>query len=473
MIDETTPELSRDVADVLQALARADSATDAAASWDHKTLEVALLWQGMLFDIKHYPMHASVHIGAHADNDFRVQTPTVAAAHFALVEATAAGPLVHWTDKMVMAQVGQDGVVHGRDMLLHQGTVELNASQHYGYRLGLHDRLALQCDALTFVIRFVSPAARLPNRDKRGRDVLYWGALAAAVSLHALVVLLLWQAPSVSPASHDDTLNTPAHIARLALRQFRNPENLLHPAFAPATGAQQHKAAQAAASEAAAMRSTPTAAAASKTDHDRKVVMASGLLKALTSGKLAGMSDVLAGGGLGAGMNRALAGLRGGSHDNHVGSLTGHGHGADATGKSVGISGMVQSSSFGAGGMGHVDLGGKGVGGVGMLPGKVTTEGCLSEAVVARILKHVEPQARYCYEMELPRKPDLNGKVVTTLAIAASGGVTGVRVTSSTLGNASVENCLVRVLQRIHFPPCAGGGDAEASYPWLFKPTGR
>ena len=45
-------------------------------------------------------------------------------------------------------------------------------------------------------------------------------------------------------------------------------------------------------------------------------------------------------------------------------------------------------------------------------------------------------------------------------------------VAGSTMGNEAVERCLLRVLQRLRFPPCVGGGTAEATYPWIFKSGG-
>ncbi|HSI03466.1 MAG TPA: AgmX/PglI C-terminal domain-containing protein, partial [Myxococcota bacterium] len=69
--------------------------------------------------------------------------------------------------------------------------------------------------------------------------------------------------------------------------------------------------------------------------------------------------------------------------------------------------------------------------------------------------------------------PDLAGKVVAAFTIGGRGEVLESRVAESTLGNTAVEQCLMRVVGHMTFPPCEGGGTAEVTYPWLFKPGGE
>jgi TonB family protein len=84
----------------------------------------------------------------------------------------------------------------------------------------------------------------------------------------------------------------------------------------------------------------------------------------------------------------------------------------------------------------------------------------------------VHNQARYCYEKELTRNPNLAGKVTTQFTIGPTGAVMKARVAGSTMGDKAVEGCLLRVIQRLRFPPCVGGGTAEVTYPWIFKSGG-
>ena len=42
-----------------------------------------------------------------------------------------------------------------------------------------------------------------------------------------------------------------------------------------------------------------------------------------------------------------------------------------------------------------------------------------------------------------------------------------------TLKNKNTESCVVDVIKRIPFPPVRGGGVAEVTYPFLFKPSNK
>jgi TonB family protein len=110
-------------------------------------------------------------------------------------------------------------------------------------------------------------------------------------------------------------------------------------------------------------------------------------------------------------------------------------------------------------------------------PGGPTTTpaSCLTKAAVHRVLTGLRSRARFCYERELQRNPNLAGKVTTRFVIDGAGRVTDAQVVESSLGVGStqVEACLVNVLRRQPFPKCDGGGVAEVTYPWIFKSTGR
>ena len=107
-----------------------------------------------------------------------------------------------------------------------------------------------------------------------------------------------------------------------------------------------------------------------------------------------------------------------------------------------------------------------------MSVGRATTKGCLTQQVVLRVLSRANSQARYCYEKELGRHPNLAGKITTAFQIGSTGKVRRSRIASSTMGNAAVEKCLMRVIKRLRFPPCRGGGVADVTYPWIFKSGG-
>ena len=79
---------------------------------------------------------------------------------------------------------------------------------------------------------------------------------------------------------------------------------------------------------------------------------------------------------------------------------------------------------------------------------------------------------KYCYEQELTRKPTLGGRVVVNFAIAGTGQVLTSVLQSSTMANASVENCTVQAVKRWQFPAPEGGGLVTVTYPFVLSPAG-
>ena len=106
-------------------------------------------------------------------------------------------------------------------------------------------------------------------------------------------------------------------------------------------------------------------------------------------------------------------------------------------------------------------------------PQRIELKGCLKPATVRRVLSRYQSQARYCYEKELTRNPNLAGKVTAEFVIGPTGSVMQSNIQSTTLHNSNVETCLLRSVNRMTFPACQGGGNAYVTYPWIFKSTGN
>lgn len=88
--------------------------------------------------------------------------------------------------------------------------------------------------------------------------------------------------------------------------------------------------------------------------------------------------------------------------------------------------------------------------------GPVRVQGPLSREAVRRHLRRYLVQHRYCYERELSRRPDLEGKAVLAFTILPTGRPEKVR-SRGTL-HQEVRTCMERVVQRIRFPQPRGGG---------------
>ncbi|MBX3034999.1 MAG: AgmX/PglI C-terminal domain-containing protein [Bdellovibrionaceae bacterium] len=99
--------------------------------------------------------------------------------------------------------------------------------------------------------------------------------------------------------------------------------------------------------------------------------------------------------------------------------------------------------------------------------------GTIDKEAVRRRVRHYLHEIRGCYNRELNRVDKghrLEGKVIVTWLIGAKGVASNVRIKSSTLGNASVENCIRERLASWSFPEPPVGMTAEVSYPFYLRP---
>ena len=107
-----------------------------------------------------------------------------------------------------------------------------------------------------------------------------------------------------------------------------------------------------------------------------------------------------------------------------------------------------------------------------MIPGVASVRGSLDKEIVRRIVRVHLNEVRYCYEQELPRHPDLAGRLVVQFAIAGNGQVITSVVQSSTIPNPRVGSCVTQAVRRWAFPKPEGGGLVLVSYPFQLQPAG-
>lgn len=100
--------------------------------------------------------------------------------------------------------------------------------------------------------------------------------------------------------------------------------------------------------------------------------------------------------------------------------------------------------------------------------GKGNIMGFCKEKDILRVVGGRQRGIQYCYEKELARNPELNGKVTMGWRIGLDGKVAKVVVQSSTLGNKSVEGCMKRQIQRWRFPK-PEGGMCQIRFPFVFN----
>ncbi|MFO0681955.1 MAG: AgmX/PglI C-terminal domain-containing protein [Sandaracinus sp.] len=203
-----------------------------------------------------------------------------------------------------------------------------------------------------------------------------------------------------------------------------------------------------------------------------------GLLKALHSDSplsaLAdgpSVSDIL--GGLGSartvwGRGSGGTGLRG----------TGSGGGGTGPGTLFGGGGVGTGVGVGSGSGGGRGSGGPGARGrparevaIRMQTETPHVSGYLSPEQIMRVVRQNQAAVRYCYEAQLQRQPSLRGRIEIAWRINREGRVTTSRVARSTMGNPSVEGCIVRQVRNWRFDQ-PDGGEVDVVFPFIFGSGG-
>ena len=154
------------------------------------------------------------------------------------------------------------------------------------------------------------------------------------------------------------------------------------------------------------------------------------------------------------------------------GGLGAGGSGLGGGGTGMGLGGLGTrrrgrgASGYGSGG-GY--FGRKASGSVSSVAGSPIILGAIDRSSIERVIKRHLNQLRYCYQRELQKDPDLEGKITVRFVIAADGNVASAEVDVSTLDNPVLESCVVRRFRRMKFDAPAGGGIVIVRYPIVFS----
>lgn len=96
-----------------------------------------------------------------------------------------------------------------------------------------------------------------------------------------------------------------------------------------------------------------------------------------------------------------------------------------------------------------------------------------SRELVMRVIKRHQSEIRFCYETELKRSPELEGKVTVRWSIDGSGNVTDALIAESGLGSDPVEACILQRVKRWSFPEPKSGNEVVITFPWVFRLAGN
>jgi hypothetical protein len=330
---------------------------------------------------------------------------------------------------------------------------------------------------LTFTIRYSNQIPPLLADLSKTWDSLYTKTLAFALILQTAFLIAFFITPSFEEFEDDDLFNNPNFFQELILREPEEKKEKKEDLSGKK--AAQHKEDEGLFGKKDKPKEDKVASSEGapvvdkdKREEDRKIAMEA--LAALGLGPESQVSDVMGPGGLGSGINNALGGLRGTAMGDAggAGGLGTRGTGAGGGGNALGIGGLGSGTGRGSGGNGNIDLGGRGKGMTRIRPGKVTYKGSLSREEIQRVVKRHMNQIKYCYEKQLAKSPNLQGKVVAFWVIAGTGLVQTAKASQNTMSNKAVEKCIIKVVKRMRFPRPKGGGVVTVTYPFVFSSSG-
>ena len=94
--------------------------------------------------------------------------------------------------------------------------------------------------------------------------------------------------------------------------------------------------------------------------------------------------------------------------------------------------------------------------------------GFLSREQIERVVRRHQRGIRYCYERQLGDDPTLAGRVSVNWTIDLDGRVSSSSITENTMGDRTVESCILREVGRMRFDQ-PDGGMVVVTYPFTFR----
>jgi TonB family protein len=438
-----------------------------------KLLEVKVLWGHIVLDARQFREGETVTVGDRKEASIRVTTDRIGGDTYTLLSPGGkTGCVVNVASGMELG-VRRNGKPVEVDSLPSAGAVRT-------YSLGIDERCRVIMGQLAFVIQYVTPA--------RGVSA---GALASSdfrLGKWFLIIMVLavgmWTLIRFTPhleMGASDYLKNPARFAQLIMpsqqaekkKTFDEIKKKKEEKIKVEDTGKWEKV-----QSKTKTKDTSAVPREVKEKIDRKVATSAGIL-GLLKGRGGGTGDnssSVFGGSAMASLDQSLAGLQstGMGDSGGFGGLGTRGGGPGGGGGGLGLGGLG-THGYGRGsgkGYGSIKIGHRGKHAVRVVKGRTRVVGGLSQEVVGRYIKRYWAQFKYCYERELTKDPNLYGKITVTFTIAGNGRVSEANVIQTTMHNANVEECVLRVVRRIRFPAPKGGGEVIVTYPFMFTTAG-
>ena len=351
----------------------------------------------------------------------------------------------------------------------------------WAYHLAFGERVAFTVGSLSVVVQYVRADSEM------GAGLPFDWTMVEVFSISALLHVSLVAAAIVTPVdqvSMQDGLRKNMHILARSVLTPKEPEpppkvvlkkrdGGKHRDEAGRFGQKDQPKQDAMPSKPGSTRVDPDAR-----ERDRRVVADAGLLGILKQvGGVSALSSVLGPNGLGTGINEALGGITGARMGNAggVGGMATRGAGPGGDGRTLGIGGIsIGGNGRGRGGDDGVDVClncGKKKKHIVIERRRILLEGGLKNHEVRRVIERNHARFKWCYEKELSRDPNLSGKIAVYFTIAPNGRVAKASLRESSMGDDTVETCVVEKMESLQFPNPRGGGVVVVTYPFVFTST--
>lgn len=422
-------------------------------------VDVTALWGGTVIGVARVSGAGAVTIGPDPANSFQISHQSIPQPAYRVVVLDGSGVTVNVAS-------GMEATVDGKPA---SGAVKLEVGQ----------RLTLRVGPVELVVQYSRRYTPLDLGMFQTLDFFYSKVLALALILQLGLVLAFFLTPDFPSLDDDDLFKNQQEFTKLILqveekkkeKELSGKKAAQHKDEAGVFGKKDKPKEDKLASK----KGAPTVDK-DKREEDRKIAM-DALAQLGLKGPEGAVSNVFGPGGLGSGINNQLGGLKGASMGDAggAGGLGSRGTGAGGGGTGLGIGGLGSGTGRGSGGSGNIDLGGRGKGMTRIVPGKIIYEGGLSREEIQRVINRVMSQIKYCYEKELNKDPNLEGKLVMSWIITGSGDVGSAQAAENTFGGGSappIEQCVLRIIQRLKFPNPKGGGQVFVTYPFVFSSSG-
>lgn len=373
-------------------------------------------------------------------------------------------PLQHWIDA---------GTAKPDDTLSHT----------YALSMPMQAQAIVHWGGVTFAIRFVTPPPKIPRAALAEIDRPFLNSWCASLLLHTVALITFMVYPQNTEALKSELFqDNPDRFAKLILQERKETKTTqetltrIRKAMEPPQEPDEELPPDTEQAGGLNTKDPSPNVGHRHAPKQRQKDIAQKFSGLFSTGAAGG--GILGGGGGGtlhgsltnvigtmgassASANLAGLGIRG------RGPLTG-GVGFSGAGTGVGTAGRLGSGQAGyGGGIGLGSGSGKGRSMIELSTPRIM--GALSADVIKRVINENKNQIRYCYEFELQRTPDLEGRVLMSWIIDGNGYVSKAEVRESTLNNANVERCLSERIRTWRFPAPAGGGIVEVNYPFVFK----